>query len=113
ALFDKDNAKLRDTLETMDEKASRPMSISTTSSRLETKTIERLRSAENPATKELTWEGKTYQKNVNKQTGEVSFEREYERGVKESVSLTDSGYIKQKLSWNDILGNNSREVQSV
>ncbi|EPE84249.1 hypothetical protein LEP1GSC021_4569 [Leptospira noguchii str. 1993005606] len=111
ALFDKDNAKLHDTLETMDEKASRPMSISTTSSRLETKTIERLRSAENPATKELTWEGKTYQKNVNKQTGEVSFEREYERGVKESVSLTDSGYIKQKLSWNDILGNTQEKVK--
>ncbi|EPE84568.1 hypothetical protein LEP1GSC021_3593 [Leptospira noguchii str. 1993005606] len=44
-------------------------------------------------------------------TGEVSFEREYERGVKESVSLTDSGYIKQKLSWNDILGNTQEKVK--
>ncbi|UMQ56326.1 hypothetical protein FH582_21300 [Leptospira interrogans] len=105
ALLDKDNAKLHETLENLDEKAARPMSLATTSSRLEPKTIEKIRSKDNAATKQLTWENHTYNKTVNEKTGEVQFEREYEKGVKEEISLTDSGYVKQKLSWKDILGN--------
>ncbi|TGL83237.1 TIGR04388 family protein [Leptospira yasudae] len=105
ALLDKDNAKLHETLENLDEKAARPMSLATTSSRFETKTIEKMRSKDNAATKQLTWEGHTYDKTVNEKTGEVQFEREHKPGVKEEISLTDSGYVKQKLSWKDILGN--------
>ncbi|WP_000315084.1 hypothetical protein, partial [Leptospira interrogans] len=105
ALLDKDNAKLHSALENVDAKNLKPMTVSTTMSRFETETIHKLRSKDNPATKELTWEGKTYQRNVNNQTGEVSFEREYKPGVKEEISVTDSGQIKQKLSWKDMFGN--------
>ncbi|WP_061242932.1 polymorphic toxin-type HINT domain-containing protein, partial [Leptospira interrogans] len=105
ALLDKDNAKLHSALENVDAKNLKPMTVSTTMSRFETETIHKLRSKDNPATKELTWEGKTYQRNVNNQTGEVNFEREYKPGVKEEISVTDSGQIKQKLSWKDMFGN--------
>ncbi|WP_236714302.1 TIGR04388 family protein [Leptospira interrogans] len=105
ALLDKDNVKLHSALENVDAKNLKPMTVSTTMSRFETETIHKLRSKDNPATKELTWEGKTYQRNVNNQTGEVNFEREYKPGVKEEISVTDSGQIKQKLSWKDMFGN--------
>ncbi|EMN81191.1 polymorphic toxin-type HINT domain-containing protein, partial [Leptospira interrogans] len=105
ALLDKDNAKLHSALENVDAKNLKPMTVSTTMSRFETETIHKLRSKDNPATKELTWEGKTYQRNVNNQTGEVNFEREYKPGVKEEIIVTDSGQIKQKLSWKDMFGN--------
>ncbi|EMN82187.1 hypothetical protein LEP1GSC106_1130 [Leptospira interrogans serovar Grippotyphosa str. UI 12764] len=59
----------------------------------------------------MTWEGKTYQRNVNNQTGEVNFEREYKPGVKEEISVTDSGQIKQKLTWNNVLGNPQESVK--
>uniref|UniRef100_UPI00046C79F4 TIGR04388 family protein n=1 Tax=Leptospira interrogans TaxID=173 RepID=UPI00046C79F4 len=111
ALLDKDSAKLHDTLENLDLKASKPMTVSTTLSRFENETIHKLRSKDNPATKELTWEGKTYQRNVNNQTGEVNFEREYKPGVKEEISVTDSGQIKQKLTWNNVLGNPQESVK--
>ncbi|WP_029783497.1 hypothetical protein, partial [Leptospira interrogans] len=111
ALFDKDNAKLHSELENLDLKASKPMTVSTTLSRFENETIHKLRSKDNPATKELTWEGKTYQRNVNNQTGEVNFEREYKPGVKEAISVTDSGQIKQKLTWNNVLGNPQESVK--
>ncbi len=61
ALFDKDNAKLHSELENLDLKASKPMTVSTTLSRFENETIHKLRSKDNPARKELTWEGKSYQ----------------------------------------------------
>lgn len=111
ALLDKDNAKLHETLETMDEKSSKPMTLATIQSRLEPKTIEKMRSKDNSATKQLSWEGHTYDKTVNEKTGEVQFEREYKKGVKEEISLTDSGYVKQKLSWKDLLGNPQESVK--
>ncbi|WP_268765905.1 polymorphic toxin-type HINT domain-containing protein, partial [Leptospira interrogans] len=111
ALFDKDNAKLHSALENVDAKNLKPMTVSTTMSRFETETIHKLRSKDNPATKELTWEGKTYQRNVNNETGEVNFEREYKPGVKEEISVTDSGQIKQKLTWNNVLGNPQESVK--
>ncbi|EKP04478.1 intein C-terminal splicing domain protein [Leptospira kirschneri str. 2008720114] len=111
ALFDKDTAKLHSELEKIDLKASKPMTVSTTMSRFENETIHKLRSKDNPATKELTWEGKTYQRNVNNQTGEVNFEREYKPGVKEEISVTDSGQIKQKLTWDNIFGKPQESVK--
>ncbi|MCG6167182.1 TIGR04388 family protein [Leptospira sanjuanensis] len=111
ALLDKDNTKLHETLETMDEKSSKPMTISTTQSRFETKTIEKMQSKDNVATKQLNWDGKTYDRQVNKETGEVHFDREYKPGVKEEVSITDSGYVKQKLSWKDLFGNPQESVK--
>ncbi|EKR74780.1 intein C-terminal splicing domain protein [Leptospira noguchii str. 2006001870] len=91
ALFDKDNAKLHSSLENIDLKNSKPMTVSTTQSRFENETIHKLRSKDNAATKQVAWEGKTYQRNVNNETGEVNFEREYKPGVKEEISVTDSG----------------------
>ncbi|EMN27480.1 toxin HINT domain protein [Leptospira kirschneri serovar Sokoine str. RM1] len=111
ALFDKDTAKLHSELEKIDLKTSKPMTVSTTMSRFENETIHKLRSKDNPATKELTWEGKTYQRNVNNQTGEVNFEREYKPGVKEEISVTDSGQIKQKLTWDNIFGKPQESVK--
>ncbi|EMI72179.1 intein C-terminal splicing domain protein [Leptospira noguchii str. Bonito] len=111
ALFDKDNAKLHSSLENIDLKNSKPMTVSTTQSRFENETIHKLRSKDNPATKQLSWEGKTYQRNVNNETGEVNFEREYKPGVKEEISVTDSGQIKQKLTWNNVFGKPEESVK--
>ncbi|WP_279576470.1 hypothetical protein [Leptospira noguchii] len=111
ALFDKDNAKLHSSLENIDLKNSKPMTVSTTQSRFENETIHKLRSKDNAATKQLSWEGKTYQRNVNNETGEVNFEREYKPGVKEEISVTDSGQIKQKLTWNNVFGKPEESVK--
>ncbi|EMO54515.1 intein C-terminal splicing domain protein [Leptospira noguchii] len=111
ALFDKDTAKLHSSLEDIDLKNSKPMTVSTTQSRFENETIHKLRSKDNPATKQLSWEGKTYQRNVNNETGEVNFEREYKPGVKEEISVTDSGQIKQKLTWDNIFGKPQESVK--
>ncbi|UOG54108.1 TIGR04388 family protein [Leptospira noguchii] len=111
ALFDKDNAKLHSSLEDIDLKNSKPMTVSTTQSRFENETIHKLRSKDNAATKQLSWEGKTYQRNVNNETGEVNFEREYKPGVKEEISVTDSGQIKQKLTWNNVFGKPEESVK--
>ncbi|UOG33015.1 hypothetical protein MAL01_10060 [Leptospira noguchii] len=111
ALFDKDTAKLHSSLENIDLKNSKPMTVSTTQSRFENETIHKLRSKDNAATKQLSWEGKTYQRNVNNETGEVNFEREYKPGVKEEISVTDSGQIKQKLTWNNVFGKPEESVK--
>ncbi|WP_423201987.1 polymorphic toxin-type HINT domain-containing protein [Leptospira noguchii] len=111
ALFDKDNAKLHSSLENIDLKNSKPMTVSTTQSRFENETIHKLRSKDNAATKQVAWEGKTYQRNVNNETGEVNFEREYKPGVKEEISVTDSGQIKQKLTWNNVFGKPEESVK--
>lgn len=111
ALLDKDNATMHRELENVDLKNSKPMTVSTTQSRFENETIHKLRSKDNAATKQVAWEGKTYQRNVNKETGEVNFEREYKPGVKEEISVTDSGQIKQKLTWNNVFGKPEESVK--
>ncbi|WP_061231538.1 polymorphic toxin-type HINT domain-containing protein, partial [Leptospira noguchii] len=111
AFFDKDSAKLHSSLEDIDLKNSKPMTVSTTQSRFENETIHKLRSKDNAATKQVAWEGKTYQRNVNNETGEVNFEREYKPGVKEEISVTDSGQIKQKLTWNNAFGKPEESVK--
>lgn len=86
-----------------------PLRISSDTKTLDHTVAENLRKGEGGTTKEITWNENKYKKQINERTGEVSYTREYGRGVKEEIRVTSDNHIEQRLSWNGQFGFGKRE----
>ncbi|MCG6166855.1 TIGR04388 family protein [Leptospira sp. FAT1] len=86
-----------------------PLRIPADTKTLDHTVAENLRKGEGGTTKEITWNDNKYKKQINERTGEVSYSREYSRGVKEEIRVTPDNHIEQKLSWTGAFGFGKKE----
>nr|WP_269744886.1 polymorphic toxin-type HINT domain-containing protein [Leptospira interrogans] len=86
-----------------------PIRIPTDTKTLDHTVADNLRKGEGQTTKEISWNNNKYTKQINERTGDVSYTREYSRGVKEEIRVTPDNHIEQKLSWNGALGFGKKE----